>query len=184
MALRCLSTRECKSGGVHLGSLLPFCAASGANLMWNMGVVDPGPKQFRYVQWNFPKNSIFTGKFPKKLDFSGKFPKNFDLFTQISKICRFFRQKFPNDPLFSHFLKNFYLSRQICHLQQNSWQIILFRLKCHHFRTYFLYAIRYNFVSRPFHDPPRPPWDPHDPPSPKSGGCDTSNPKDWRLCVL
>src|SRR6218665_1427509 len=33
-------------------------------------------------------------------------------------------------------------------------QIILFLLKIHHFRTYFLYMIRYNNISRPVHDPP------------------------------
>jgi len=44
-----------------------------------------------------------------------------------------------------------------CHLQLNSGQIILFRLKSHNFRTYFLYMIRYNNASRPVHDP-------HDPP--------------------
>src|SRR6218665_3013275 len=46
---------------------------------------------------------------------------------------------------------------KICHLQLNSRQIILLRLKSHHFRTYFLYMTRYNNVSRPVHDPLRPP---------------------------
>src|SRR6218665_1267590 len=35
-----------------------------------------------------------------------------------------------------------------------SGQIILFFFKSHHFRTYFLYMIRYNNISRPAHDPP------------------------------
>jgi len=51
---------------------------------------------------------------------------------------------------------------KICHLQLNSRHIILFRLKSHHFRTYFVYMIRYNNVSRP-------PATLHDLPSPKSG---------------
>src|SRR6218665_192147 len=40
-----------------------------------------------------------------------------------------------------------------------SGQIILFLFKSHHFRTYFLYMISYNNMSRPVHDPLRP----HDP---------------------
>ena len=48
----------------------------------------------------------------------------------------------------SRLLQNFRLSRQICHLQHNSGQISLFRLKSHHFRTYFLYMIRCNNISR------------------------------------
>ena len=51
---------------------------------------------------------------------------------------------------------------KICHLQLNSRHIILFRLKSHHFRTYFVYMIRYNNVSRP-------PATLHNLPSPKSG---------------
>src|SRR6218665_2904252 len=35
-----------------------------------------------------------------------------------------------------------------------SGQIILFVFKSHHFRTYFLYTIRYNNISRPVHDHP------------------------------
>jgi len=51
---------------------------------------------------------------------------------------------------------------KICHLQLNFRQIILFRLKSHHFRTYLLlhaaYMISYNNVSRLVHDPSdRPP---------------------------
>src|SRR6218665_1333370 len=48
---------------------------------------------------------------------------------------------------------------KICHLQLNSRQIITFRLKSYHSRTDFLYMIRYNNVSRPIHDPLRPPCD-------------------------
>src|SRR6218665_3842027 len=60
----------------------------------------------------------------------------------------------------SHLIKNFRLSRQICHLQQTSRQILLFRLKSHPFRTYFLYMIRYNYVSRTVHNSPTIPCDP------------------------
>jgi len=58
---------------------------------------------------------------------------------------------------------------KMCHLQLNSRQIILFRLKSHHFWTYFLYMIRYNNASRPST-------------TPKSRVRDTPNPQDWRLC--
>src|SRR6218665_512679 len=78
-------------------------------------------------------------------DFLGKFPKNID---------------FPG--------KNWLFTAI-------SGQIILFLFKSHHFRTYFLYMIRYNiyFTTRPRrHDPPR---DPPRPPPPKSGGA-TPNP--------
>jgi len=52
-----------------------------------------------------------------------------------------------------------------------SEQIILFLFKSNHFRTYFLYTIRYNIISRPVHDPHdllRPPQ----PLLPKMGGRD------------
>jgi len=54
---------------------------------------------------------------------------------------------------------------KICHLQLNSRQIILFRLKSHHFRTYFLYMIGYNNVSPPVHDPLHDPLRFHDSPA-------------------
>jgi len=50
---------------------------------------------------------------------------------EISEKFQFFQAKFLMT-FFSHLLKIFRLSRQICHLQQNSRQIILFRLKSHH----------------------------------------------------
>src|SRR6218665_813852 len=65
---------------------------------------------------------------------------------------------------------------KICHLQQNSTQIILFRLKRDHFRTCFLHMIRYNNASRPVHNPQRPPCDPSRP-RPKPGGRDTPSPR-------
>jgi len=43
-----------------------------------------------------------------------------------------------------------------CSFTAGSGQIILFLFKSHHFRTYFLYMIRYNNISRP----PRPLCDP------------------------
>jgi len=60
---------------------------------------------------------------------------------------------------FSHILQNFRLSRQNCHLQLKSGQIILFRLKSHYFRSYFLCMMRYNML----HDRSTTACDPHDP---------------------
>ena len=66
---------------------------------------------------------------------------------------------------------------KICHLQLNFGQIILFLVKSHHFRTYFLYMIRYNNVSQPVNDPPpRLPCDPHDP-QPKIWGVTPQPPR-------
>src|SRR6218665_2028245 len=45
--------------------------------------------------------------------------------------------------------------RKYCPFTATSGQIILFLIKSHHFRTYFLYLKRYN-ISRPVHDPPPP----------------------------
>ena len=53
-----------------------------------------------------------------------------------------------------------------CLFTATSGQIILFLFKSHHFRTYFLYMIRYNNISRPVHDHP----------CLNSGGCDSQPP--------
>src|SRR6218665_1922016 len=64
-------------------------------------------------------------------------------------------------------LKKFDFPSKNCPFIATSGQIILFLFKSNHFRTYFLYMIRYNNISRPVHDsnappapPPRPPCDP------------------------
>jgi len=54
-----------------------------------------------------------------------------------------------------------------------SGQIILFLFKSHHFRTHFLYIIRYNIL-RPVHDPPA--TTPTTPPAQNLGGRDPHNP--------
>ena|SRR6218665_341838 len=79
-------------------------------------------QKFRFFKANFEEISIFPGKFLKKVDIS----------MEISEKFRFFQAKFLMTFFFSHLLKNFRLSRQICHFRQNSTQIILFRLKSHH----------------------------------------------------
>src|SRR6218665_3669472 len=82
--------------------------------------------------------------------FPSKFPKNSDFSDNLKKI------EFPdkNSPFTATF---------------TPWQIILFLFKSQHFRTYFLYMIRYNNISRPPCDPPRPLCS-------KSGGRDPLNP--------
>jgi len=95
---------------------------------------------------NFTKISIFQGKFLEIFDFLGNLTEDFD---------------FPG--------KNWLFT-------VSSGQIILFLFKSHHFRTNFLYMIRYNNISRPVHEPPTTPCDPHDPPAQNLGGRDTHNP--------
>ena len=103
------------------------------------------------------KFQIFSGNFTKNiLIFPGKFPKKFDFFQAISQ--KYF--DFPG--------KNWPFTA-------TSEQIILFLFQSHHFRTYFLYMIRYNDrpISRPVHDPLQPPRHP----CLKSGGRDPLTPR-------
>src|SRR6218665_3008232 len=62
---------------------------------------------------------------------TGKFPKNFDFFRQLKKF------DFPRKKL--------------------SIYSISLQKYTNHFRTYFLYMIRYNNISRPVHDSNDPP---------------------------
>src|SRR6218665_3407138 len=68
--------------------------------------------------------------------------KNFDFNRQISEKFQFF----------SGNSKNSIFQAKNCPFTAISWQIILFLFKSNHFRTYFLYMIRYNNISRPVHD--------------------------------
>src|SRR6218665_1278117 len=96
------------------------------------------------------------------------------LFQAISQKSRFFRANLRKISIFSgNFIQNSDFSWQISEKYRFSpgknWlftaisgQSILFLFKSHHFRTYFLYMIKYNNILRPVHDPP----------CPKSGGHD------------
>jgi len=117
------------------------------------------------------KISIFQGKFSRNFDFfqailqkilifPGKFLKNFDFFTQIFKKFQFFRQ----------FKENFNFPGKNCSFTAIFWQIFTFPSKSHNFRTYFRYMVRYNNISRPVHNPPRPILRFQTTPSLKSGG--------------
>src|SRR6218665_360186 len=122
-------------------------------------VVDPGPTKFRFFQ-AIKKIRFFPGKFGKISIFPGKFLKNFDFFRLILKKIQFS----PAIKKISIFhAKN-------CSFTATSGQIILFLFKSHHFRTYFLYIIRYNNFHRPPAPAPRPP--------PKNRGVATQTPQD------
>src|SRR6218665_3029238 len=111
-----------------------YAAASIWFEIW--GFVGPGEKY-----------SILPVKFSKNFDFPAK------NFRQINEKFRFFHVKISEIPILVIYSKMSFCPDKICHLQLNSKQIILFRLKSHHFRTYFLYMIRCNNVSRPVLDP-------------------------------
>jgi len=122
-----------------------------ATLIWFeiWEVVDPGQKL-----------SSFPGKFLKKLFLGNLTQKTF--FPGIFKKIRFFQA----------------ISQKI-NFPGKNWPftatprlIILFLFNSHHFRTYFLYMIRGNNISRPVHDLPANPCDPPTTPCPKSGGRD------------
>src|SRR6218665_1254138 len=96
--------------------------------MW--GVVDPGKKN-RFLKANFRKISILSGNFTKEYRILQANFRKFQFFQAIKKI-RFSKQ---NIYIYSYLWANYSIS-----LQSN------------HFRTYFLYMIRYNNISRPVHD--------------------------------
>ena len=138
-------------------------------------------EKFWFFQVISQKNSIFQGKFPKNFNFLGNFTKHFDFLEKFIK----------NFDFSGNFTKNFDFSKQIFDkfrffkqfyylFTATSGQIILFLFKSHHFRTHFLYMIRYNNILRPVHDPHNPPatplWLPNDPPCPKSEGVATPQP--------
>src|SRR6218665_3299535 len=102
------------------------------------------------------KKSIFPGKFPKSSLFSVKFTKKFRFFeANFRKISIFQTTEEQNS--------NFQAKIGHLHCTATSWQIILFLFKSHHFRTYSLYTIRYNNISRPVHDIHDLPATPHNP---------------------
>ena len=111
------------------------------------GVVDLGKNKFDFSRQILEKFRFFSGNFTKKLHF---LQANFEFFSQFKN-----NFDFPD--------KNWLFTAI-------SGQVILFLFKIHHFRTYFLFMIRYNIL-RPVHDPLRP----HDPPA-QNLGVATPNP--------
>src|SRR6218665_2041515 len=121
------------------------------------GIVDPGQKI-----------SIPTGKFPK----------NFNFFRQFYKRISSFAGKFPKILIFFQAIKkNSIFQAKNCPFIATSGQIILFLFKSNHFRTYFLYMIRYNNISRSVDDSNDPPATLPATPLPKIWGRDPQPPK-------
>src|SRR6218665_3052636 len=130
--------------------------ATAASIWFEIwGVVDPGKK-----------NSISTGKFPKNVKF----------FRQFYKRISSFAGKFPKILIFSGNLKNSIFQAKNCPFTATSAKIILFIFKSNHFRTYFLYMIRYNNISR-LPRLQRPPCDPPCAPPAQNLGVATLSPQ-------
>src|SRR6218665_4077316 len=109
---------------------------SGVNLVLNLGVVDPGQQNFDFYRQISEKFQFFQAILQKNIEFCRQISENFDFFRQLKK---------------SIFQANNYP------FTATSGQIILVLFKSNHFRTYFLYMVRYNNISRPVHDSNDPP---------------------------
>src|SRR6218665_2314033 len=100
----------------------------GAHLVWNMGGVYPCKKIDFYRQIS-EKFQFFQAILQRIIEFCRQISENFDFFRQLKKLI---------------FLANRFI------YSYTSGQIILFLFKSNHFRTYFLYMIRYRpNISRP-----------------------------------
>ena len=124
-----------------------------------------GSKTFRYFQAKCKIIGFSQAISHIKIDaFQANFGKN-----------RFFQTNFRKSSIFAgKFTKSFYFPDRNWPFTATPVQIIVFLFKSHHFRTYFLYMIRYNNISRPVQDPTTPKT-----PSPKSeGGHDPPNLQD------
>src|SRR6218665_3583492 len=106
--------------------------SNGVNLVLNLGARGSGSKNFDFYRQISEKFQVFQAILQKNIEFCRQISENFDFFQAI-KIIDFPSKK----SLFT----------------ATSGQIILFLFKNNHFRTYFLYMIRYNNISRPVHDP-------------------------------
>ena len=115
---------------------------SGVNLVWNQGSWI-WVKKRQFFQANWWKFSILGGKLTKHFDFSWQTDEKFRFcLANWRKISISFQAKISKWPFYLVLIiysKISVYQDKICHLQINSRQIILFRLKSHHFRTYFLY---------------------------------------------
>src|SRR6218665_2034632 len=111
--------------------------ATAASIWFEIwGVVDPGKKNFDFYRQISQKFQSFQAILQKNIEFCRQISENFDSFRQ---------------------LKNSIFQAQNCPFTATSGQIILFLFKINHFRTYFLYMIRYNNISRPASTTPTPP---------------------------
>src|SRR6218665_510546 len=115
----------------------------------------------------------------KNLISTGKFPKNFNFFRQFYIRISSFAGKFPKILIFFRQLKKSIFQAKNCPFRATatSGQIILFLFRSNHYRTYFLYMIRYNNISRPVHDSNAPPAPLPAPPLPTICGSRPSAPR-------
>src|SRR6218665_2965602 len=119
-------------------------------------VVDPGQKNVDFYRQISEKFQFFQAILQKNIEFCRQISGNFDFFRQLKKSI---------------------FQAKSCPFTANSGQIILFIFKSNHFRTYFLYMIRYNNISRPFHDSIDPPATLPATPLPKIWGSRPSAPR-------
>src|SRR6218665_1675676 len=127
------------------------------------GVVGPG-KKCKFAQASFREISIFSGKFTKKIDFNRQIFEKFRFFQAMSQNNGFFQANCLKNYDFSgNFRKNSILQAKIGHMQLLLGKLFYFSSKVTTFEH--TYIIRYNNISRPSTNPPRPSC-------PKSGGRD------------
>src|SRR6218665_3843776 len=127
--------------------------ATAASIWFEIwGVVDQGQKNFDFYRQISEKFQFFQAILQKNIEFCRQISENFDFFRQLKKF------DFPKKKL--------------------SIYSISLQKYTNHFRTYFLYMIRYNNISRPVHDSNDPPATRPSlrPPCPKSGGRDPQPP--------
>ena len=135
-------------------------ACSGVNLVWNLGVVNPGSKVFIFFQRNFRIMSIS----PQKFDFRGKnFLWPFLVINSKNETFPFPRQNMP-----------FTATTTIKIIRLQIHKLFYFSFKSHHFPTYLLCVITYNNIWQIVHNPHEP-CDPR-PSQPKIWGHDTPTP--------
>src|SRR6218665_2376753 len=121
------------------------------------GVVDPGQKSFDFYRQISEKFRFFQAILQKNIEFCMHISENSDFFRQLKKSI---------------------FQAKNCSFTATFGQIILFLFKSNHFRTYFLYMIRYrpNNISRPVHDSNDPPATLRATPPPKIWGSRPSAP--------
>src|SRR6218665_2332359 len=128
---------------------------SGVNLVLNLGVVDPGQKNFDFYRQISEKFQFFQAILHKNIEFCGQISENFDFFRQLKKLI--------------------FQAKKV-HLQLPLGKLFYFSSKVTTFEHTSLYMIRYNNISRPVHDSNAPPAPLPSPPCPKSGGRDPQLP--------
>ena len=123
---------------------------SGVNLVWHLGVVDPGQKNFDFYRQISEKFQFFQAILQKNIEFCRQISENFDFFQAIKKLI--------------------FQAKKV-HLQLPLAKLFYFFSKVTTFEHTSLYMIKYN-ISRPVHDSNDPLRPSLRPPCPKFGGRD------------